>query len=395
MIPRKIDPMHAEPPITIAGLGALSSLGESLPQHQRSLEKAEAHFRPLGQYLGADSIFARYPAAWIGNRDLLIHRKWSPSTMAALHVVKQAVDMAGWQRSDLHDAGLVFASSRGNAAGWLGPWPGRRPFRLMATSNTMHGEPAAAISIGYGIHGPNHVIASGCSAGLDAIGISMMMMRSGICKRVLAVAVELPLVPLLLQNYHSSGLLSDSFAPDPYHPESNGFVPGEGAAAMALEMRAPGEDEVSMLHYSCNSDASDPIGIPGDGGKTPELLVRSGIDKDEIGAICPHATGTAVQRKADPAWMHRVFADRIPPVVPLKSMLGHTIGASGMLESVILADFMMRESLPPTPRFLHLPEGLSRPEPDIQFTGSVAKIAHSMGGHNSLLVMSSSILHPK
>ena len=78
---------------------------------------------------------------------------------------------------ELRDAALVVGTSRGNAAGWLGPWPGRRPFKLMAASNTIHSEPASAISIEFGITGPNHVLASGCAAGLDAIGIAMMLVQ--------------------------------------------------------------------------------------------------------------------------------------------------------------------------------------------------------------------------
>ena len=81
--------------------------------------------------------------------------------MAALHVSRQAIAEAGWSAADLKDAALVVGTSRGNAAGWLAPWPGRRPFKLMAASNTIHSEPATAITIEFGIHGPNHVLASG------------------------------------------------------------------------------------------------------------------------------------------------------------------------------------------------------------------------------------------
>ena len=62
---------------------------------------------------------------------------------------------------------------------------------------------ATAITIEFGITRPNHVLASGCAAGLDAIGIAMMLVRSGMASRALAVAVDLPLVPLLLDNYAS------------------------------------------------------------------------------------------------------------------------------------------------------------------------------------------------
>ena len=208
--------------------------------------------------------------------------------MAALHVARQAITDAGWTASDLKDAALVLGTSRGNAAGWLGPWPGRRPFKLMAASNTIHSEPATAISIEFQITGPNHVLASGCAAGLDAIGVAMMLLRCGLASRALAVAVDLPLVPMLLDNYAASGILSSSFHPDPYGSGTDGFIPAEGAAAIAIELGRSAQP--GIVHYGCNSDAVDPIGIPADGGRTPELFRAYGPLPV---AVCPHATGTA------------------------------------------------------------------------------------------------------
>jgi len=129
--------------------------------------------------------------------------------MAALHVARQAIADAGWTADDLRDAALVVGTSRGNAAGWLGPWPGRRPFKLMAASNTIHSEPASAISIEFQITGPNHVLASGCSAGLDAIGIAMMIF----CQMVINLGGVLGLMPLTgvtlpLMSYGGSSVLA-------------------------------------------------------------------------------------------------------------------------------------------------------------------------------------------
>lgn len=306
--------------------------------------------------------------------------------MAALHVARQAIQTAGWTSADLTDAALVLGTSRGNAAGWLAPWPGRRPFRLMAASNTIHSEPATAISIEFGITGPNHVLASGCAAGLDAIGVAMMLVKCGAAPRALAVAVDLPLVPLLLDNYAASGILTREMASDPYRPGTSGFVPAEGAAAMAIGTMSEGN--AGLLHYGCNSDACDPVGIPKDGGRTPELM------RPLIGgpawpvAVCPHATGTAVQAAADPAALARAFPDTRPTLHLMKPFLGHTIGASGMLESVVLASFLQQGILPPNLPGLHAPDGFSLPDRPLAATGPVAKLSHGMGGHNAILVLS-------
>lgn len=305
--------------------------------------------------------------------------------MAALHVARQAIIEAGWTSDDLRDAALVVGTSRGNAAGWLGRWPGRRPFKLMAASNTIHSEPASAISIEFGITGPNHVLASGCAAGLDAVGIAMMLVQSGMAPRALAVAVDLPLVPLLLDNYASSGLLASDVNLDPYHPSTGGFVPAEGAAAMAIGPYEPGFP--GLLHYGCNSDACDPVGIPADGGLTPSLLQKAIALHGNPVAVSPHATGTAVQAVADPAALSRAFPGARPTLHLLKPFLGHTIGASGLLESVILASFARQGTLPPNLPDRHAPAGFLVPDRTLDATGPIYKLSHGMGGHNALLVL--------
>ena len=368
-------------------MGALSALGTDVNAHLRAVRAKTVPFRPLGELLGPENAHARRPGAWIDDRSALTHRKWSPVTMAALHVAGQAITEAGWTQDDLRDAALVVGTSRGNAAGWLGPWPGRRPFKLMAASNTIHSEPAAAISIVFDMQGPNQVLASGCSAGLDAVGVAMMMIRAGVAPRALAVAVDLPLVPLLLDNYAQSGLLASAFDLDPYAPGSAGFVPGEGAAAMAIN----GDDHptgLAALHYGCNADACDPVGIPASGGRTPVLIEKAVSLCGTPAAACPHATGTAVQAKADPAvFRHAFTATGMPTLHLLKPFTGHTIGASGLLESVILAAFLRGGTLPPNLTERHAPEGLRLPEDELPCRGTAHKISHGMGGHNAVLVI--------
>ncbi len=367
-------------------MGALSALGSDVASHRNAVAAGSVPFQPLGRLLGTDSPHAGRPGAWIENRAALNHRKWSPATMAAMRVATEAVAAAGWTSDDLRDAALVLGTSRGNAAGWLGPWPGRRPFKLMAASNTIHSEPATAISIGFGITGPCHVLASGCAAGLDAIGIAMMLVRCGAAPRALAVAVDLPLVPLLLDNYAASGILTQEFRLDPYHPSASGFIPAEGAAAMAIE---PGEKGIAhLLHYGCNSDAADPVGIPRNGGRTPALFEALPAHVPEPLAVCPHATGTAVQREADPAMLSRSFPRRPPTLHLLKPVLGHAIGASGLLECVVMCSFLRDGTLPPNLAGLCRPDGFAMPESSVPARGPVAKTAHGMGGHNALLVIS-------
>lgn len=305
--------------------------------------------------------------------------------MAALDVARQAVAEAGWSSDDLREAALLLGTSRGNAAGWLSPWPGRRPFKLMAASNTIHSEPAAAITIELGIHGPYQVLASGCSAGLDAVGMAALMVNSGIVPRALIVAVDLPLVPFLLDGYAASGLLACDTRNDPYSQQTTGFIPAEGAAAMTIEPSRPGSPRI--FGYSANSDACDPVGMPKDGGRTVNLLRVAAERHGAPQAICPHATGTEIQAIAEPAAYRRAFPGSSPSLHPLKPFTGHTIGASGLVEAAICAAFLRNAELPPNLPGLTSPDPFSLPTLATPATGPLFKLSHSMGGHNALLVL--------
>jgi len=352
--------------------------------HFQAVSAGRTGIRTIGELLGTDSPYANLPGAWIAPRSLLTHRKWSPASMAALRVAQEAVEMSGWTAAELEETALIIGTSRGNAAGWLGPWPGRRPFKLMAASNTIHSEPATAISIEMGILGPNHVVASGCSAGLDALGLGKMLLDSAQAKRVLVVAVDLPLVPILLKNYADSGLLTASEELDPYGFHADGFIPGEGAAAIALCSEQPGK--ATLDHFSNNSDGADPVGVPRDGGRTHLLLEHAVREFGTPAAICPHATGTAVQAMAERTIFQKSFPDDGPSLHLLKPFIGHTIGASGLLESAILLRFLNDSMLPPNLPGTSMMGKFTAPITPVACAGPVFKLAHGMGGHNALAV---------
>ncbi len=407
--------------IAITGIAAVSGLGDNLSAHAQRMEAGQHALRPLSGLLGADSAYAGLSGAWIESREILNSRKWAPGSALSLHVAKQAIADAGLAESDLTDSAVIVGSSRGNVAGWVAPWPGRRPFKLMAASNSMHGELASAVSIELGICGPWQVISSGCAASLDAMGMAWMMIKQGVVKRAIVLGVELPLIPEVLNTYAKTGVLATTAVNDPYSPDAGGFFPGEAGSALilesvpslcarrlAMESAYPGghltsaTDEVSvaksviqMTGYWCNSDADSPIGMPADGAGLRDC-VRKAVSElthePPIAAVCPHASGTLLHGKAELAALRESLPrEQTISLHPLKPYTGHTVGASGVLDAVIIAHYLRQQKLPP-----NLP-GLTPPgEPfdlssnRLPSSGStVLKIAVGMGGHNSVIAMRS------
>ena len=304
--------------------------------------------------------------------------------MAAIQVAREAIADAGWSGPELRDAALFLGTSRGTSDGGVEPWPRRRAFPLMAASNSLHCEPAAAISIELGIHGPWQVQASGCAAGLDALGMASLWLRAGLAKRALVVAVDLPLSPFLLDAYASTGILSRNGVNDPYSPETSGILPAEAAAAIAVEQ---GDDPASpkLAGYHANADAANAIDMPAGAPGLVALLEEAARRFGPPAALCPHASGTASNSAREPAAITAALGSTL--LCPLKPFTGHGIGGGGLLETAILAAFLRGGSLPPP-----LP-GITRPAPPAMTPAAlpsaavVFKIASALGGKNSLIAL--------
>lgn len=390
--------------IAITGIGLTSGLGDGAQAHGEKISAGEHALRPLAEFLGADSPYAGVRAGWIDEREIMLSRKWAPASMLSLHVARQAVADAGLGEADLSDAAVIVGSSRGNAAGWVSAWPGRRPFKLMAASNSMHGELASVVSIELGIRGPWQVIASGCAASLDALGMAWMMLRQGMVKRAIVIGVELPLIPEVLQAYADTGVLATGHVNDPYSPQTSGLFPAEAGAAVVLESSGAAVERgvanspdsmIQMTGYWCNSDSDSPIGMPDDGSGLRDCLRQAlaGLEAEPpIAAICPHASGTLLHARAELAALRAVLGGK-PPVSlhPLKPFTGHTVGANGVLDCGILTHFLRQRELPPNLPATTCPgEPFTlTPAPLAAGGSTVLKIAVGMGGHNSIVSLKS------
>jgi 3-oxoacyl-[acyl-carrier-protein] synthase II len=375
--------------ISITGISAISGLGTSIGAHADAMDNGETGLRPLKGLLGDRIDCGDLQASWIQDRSILNSRKWAPASALAVHCAKQAVADAGLDGTDLKNAAVIAGSSRGNA--WLSDWPGRRPFKLMAASNSMHGEIASAVTIELGITGPWQTISSGCAASLDAIGMAWMMLQTGVVKHAIVLGIELPLVPEIVQDYIDTGVLSTNGVNDPYHPKTSGFFPGEAGCALVLSAEnissAPKLDG-----YWCNSDADSPIGMPAD-GKGLRACLESALtalpNETKISAICPHASGTHLHSQAE----ERALLDALKPnspisLHPLKPFTGHTVGASGALDTAILAHYLRNKELPPNLVLTQPPSPFILPTEKTKASDTILKIAVGMGGHNSVIALS-------
>lgn len=383
-------------PVAVTAIAVMSALGNTPEEHQAAMDAGRTGLRPLRELPYSDAHFAELPAGWVEPREFLAGQRYGPGTNFALELTRRVIADGAVEAEALRDSWLLVGTSRGNTAGWVEAWPGRSGHGRMSTSNSMHSEMAAAVSIEFGIRGPYHVLSNGCSSGLDAIGLGYWAVSCGMALRALVVSADLPLVSRLLCSYAETGLLSRNFVNDPYSPETTGFLPGEAGAALLLERASEtARSAYGYLHgYWVNSDAFHPLGLPPDGRGIADCLraALEELDGERVAAVSVHASGTLAHGQAERRALQTVFggADHEISLHLMKPFTGHAIGASGAVDTAVLLHYMRQGLFPPNPPGLTgAGPPFALPDVPLPLAGeTLLKVSVGMGGHNAVVALS-------
>jgi 3-oxoacyl-(acyl-carrier-protein) synthase len=267
--------------------------------------------------------------------------------------------------------------------------------------------PAMAIAAHHQLHGPSTVIATGCSAGADAIGQAFWHIQEGSATRMLAGGCDSSINASSINVFSVMRALSTNNeeperASRPYDALRDGFVMSEGAAVLLLEEREAAVKRgatiyAELLAFVSNNNAYHMTALPV-GGRPLQDLLRQAMDEAritprELGYINSHGSSTPSNEPAETAAYKAVFGEyayRIP-ISATKSMIGHTQGAASAIEAVVTALALHHQVLPPT-------INQEQPDPlcDLDYVPNVARpasfqvaLTHSsgFGGVNNALVL--------
>lgn len=268
---------------------------------------------------------------------------------------------------------------------------------------------ASAIAAHHQLYGPCTVIATGCSAGADAIGQAFWQIQEGRADRMLAGGTDAAICYGVLDVFCVMGALSSGYndqperASRPYDQKRDGFVMGEGAGIVLLEERNHAVTRGAHIYaeiaaFSSNSNAYHMTSLPLDGAPLQNLLqqvlAEAKITPMELGYINSHGSSTPPNEVAETAAYKAVFGERAHhiPISATKSMIGHCQGAASAIETIVTALVLDRQVIPPT-----INQEVPDPRCDLDYVPNVAReaainvaLTHSsgFGGVNSVLVLS-------
>jgi 3-oxoacyl-[acyl-carrier-protein] synthase II len=258
----------------------------------------------------------------------------------------------------------------------------------------------AAISLRYGFQGPCETICTACAASTHAIGYAARQIAWDRCDVVITGGAESADTITALAGFANMTALSSTGTSKPFDTTRDGFVLGEGAGILVLELwdRAVERGATilgEVLGAGSTADAYH-ITAPSPGGSGAvaciELaLADAGLSATDIRQINAHGTSTPLNDAAEAEAVAKVFGTPGPPMTSIKGVTGHALGGAGALEGVSVLLSFEKRLIPPTAGTTEVDPaitadivlGEARPwEP-----GPTISNSFGFGGHNGTVII--------
>ncbi|MFC5338312.1 beta-ketoacyl-[acyl-carrier-protein] synthase family protein [Leucobacter denitrificans] len=406
--------------IVVTGIGASSPLGGTAPESWESLLAGESGVRTLEQEWVAQY---ELPVTFAGQArvhpsevlDRPIAKRLDPSSQFALIAAKEAFEDAGTPNVHAERLGVDWATGIGGVWSLLDAWDTLRekgPRRVMPLTvpMLMPNAPSAAVSMHFEARAYARTVASACASSTESIANAYEHLQLGLADVVIAGGSEAAIHPVTIASFAAMQALSkrnDSpeTASRPYNIDRDGFVMGEGAAALVLETEEHALARGAKIYAeiagggvtadSYHITANDPEGH-GAIRAMKLALSQAGARPEEVTHINAHATSTPVGDINEYTALLGVFGDRAReiPVSATKAATGHLLGGTGALEAMFSILAVHNRTAPPTINLVNRdPEIPLQVSSDPQPLGDGPQLAISnsfgFGGHNAVIAVRS------
>jgi 3-oxoacyl-[acyl-carrier-protein] synthase II len=407
--------------VAVTGLGAVTPLGEDPGSTWEGMLAGRSGVGPITLFdtEGYRTTIAAEVSGWEPEKhfDKREVRRVDRFAQFFLVAVRQAMEQAGI--SYLEDdpaaarAGVVVGAGFGGMGSFIDEivtLTDRGPDRVSPTGvpRVIPNMAAGLASIEHNLLGPVTCVVTACSASANALGDGAELIRRGAADVVIAGGSEAAITTFGIATFAQARALSTrndepQRASRPFDADRDGFVMGEGGAALVLEemeqAKARGATVLAELTgYGMSADAYH-ITLPRPGGSgaaraMANAVEDAGLSPADIGYINAHGTSTEANDSTETAAIRIAMGDAADsiPVSSTKSMTGHILGGAGAVEAVACIMALRDQVLPPT-----INQETPDPDCDLDYVPNVKREAgldHAMsnsfgfGGHNVSLVFS-------
>jgi 3-oxoacyl-(acyl-carrier-protein) synthase len=290
--------------------------------------------------------------------------------------------------------GLVLSTTKANIEA-LERLVGHRPCSDTARRHLQGNLLAADLAAAHGAGGPVQCVSIACASGLVAIQQGAKLIQRGAADAVLVVGVD-HLSAFVVAGFSALKAI-DPNGCRPFDQNRRGLSPGEAGAAIVLvsAARVP-RPNIIINGWGGSNDANHLTGPSRDGSGLAQAMRRAldsaRLQPEQIDYVNTHGSGTSYNDSMESRALCAVFGEHCPPFSGSKGMLGHTLGAAGVVESILCILAMQERLLPGTPRLNVTAEGV--PPDCLKQPRSVAHLRHILkvntgfGGVNGALIYS-------
>jgi 3-oxoacyl-[acyl-carrier-protein] synthase-1 len=341
--------------VVVTGMGIVSSIGNNVAEVLQSLRDARPgivfaeDYARLGfrcQVHGAPKLD---PFEVLDRRTTRFMGKGAAWNYIAM---QEAIADSGLEEADIKNprTGIIMGSGGPSTrtvveAADITREKGPKRIGPLAVPKAMSSTASATLATPFGIKGVNYTISSACATSKHCIGNAYELIQWGKQDIVFAGGHE-DLDWTLSNLFDAMGAMSSDFNATPerasraYDRDRDGFVIAGGAGVVVLEelehAKARGANILAeLVGYGATSDGYDMVAPSGEGA---ERCMRMALEtvKLPVGYINPHATSTPVGDLREIEAIRAVFGsgDKCPPLSATKSLTGHSLGATGVQESI-------------------------------------------------------------
>lgn len=181
-------------------------------------------------------------------------------------------------------------------------------------------------------------LSTSCTSSAQGIYYATQMLKQGLCHKALVIGFE-PFNRLTFEHFHSMHLLSNELNYQPLQI-SNGIVLGEGLGCIALSTCPNAAFPCELLEAVSFTDFANLTNNSETAlqGLIEQILKSSAVSPNDIALIKPHAVGGNFDN-TEKALLSRYFPQA--HIFSAKTYLGHTLGASGVLEMALLSENLL------------------------------------------------------
>lgn len=253
---------------------------------------------------------------------------------------------------------------------------------------------AADLAAAHNIAGPVQCVSTACISGLLAIQLGALLVQEGQADIVFVVGVDL-LSDFVLSGFTKLKSLELSGC-RPFDADRKGLSLGEGAGAIVLARRKELSSPALLANgWGSSNDANHLTGPSRDGSglalAISRALGQAGLPPEAIDFVHTHGTGTPFNDAMESLALRLVFGSRVPPFCSSKGLFGHTLGAAGLLETLVCVAAARQQMLPGTPglrtRDPSVPDSLVQTPRPAHALRHILKVNSGFGGTNAALVL--------